>query len=183
MTTIIITTVIVVLLLFVFIINRGKKQVSFSNPIDGLHYGGTMGFLLGDKYEFCMSRFKHLNLTVDSNDFEDEMYKLGFSSYRSQYVIWGRNAFNNVKEVVFCFDNKKLSSISINIDFTSEGIKDMYGILVSRICRVLKNEPLFSTNEFTKWTSSKGSVLLGIHSDSTCRDSETRLLVQILPGR
>lgn len=35
-----------------------------SNPIDGIRFGGVMGFMLGDSYEFCLSRFKHLNLQV-----------------------------------------------------------------------------------------------------------------------
>ena len=32
--------------------NSAKKVVMSSNPIDGIRFGGVMGFELGDSYEF-----------------------------------------------------------------------------------------------------------------------------------
>ena len=182
MITTIIIVAIAIFVLLAIVIKIGKKQVTFSNPIDGLHDGGTMGFFLGDKYEFCMSRFRHLKLSIDSNDFESKVYKLGISSNMKQYIVWGSNTFNNVKEVTFAFDNKRLCSISIDIDFSSEGITDMCGILVSRICRVLRMEPMLRTKDFTKWHFGKANITLSIYPNYMDRNSEKKLLIQILPN-
>lgn len=162
--------------------NSAKKVVMSSNPIDGIRFGGVMGFELGDSYEFCLSRFKHLNLQVNEDDFESETYKMGISSYRNQYVIWGKNAYNNVNEVSFCYDkNKVLQSITIDVDFSENGKNYMYNILISRISRVLGVEPFMCTRDFSKWTSSKGSICLSIYSDNFgMLPKGEKLLIQIM---
>jgi len=61
--------------------SSAKKIVKSSNPIDGIRFGGVMGFMLGDSFDFCWSRFKHLNIDVDSID------KTGANS---MIVAWGK---------------------------------------------------------------------------------------------
>lgn len=131
-----------VVLKVIFTPRSAKKVVMSSNPIDGIRFGGVMGFMLGDSYEFCLSRFKHLKLQVNEDDFESETYKSGISSYRNQYVIWGKNTYDNINEVSFCYgQNKVLQSITIDVDFSENGKNYMYNILISRISRVLGVEP------------------------------------------
>ena len=134
-----------------------KKHAMSSNPVDGIRFNGIMGFMLGDSYEFCLSRFKHLNLLVYADGLSNGNY--------SGVVEWGKNTFNNVNEVRFVFDNKILTSIVIDIDFSKDGITDMYGILVSRICRILGAEPIFSDAKQTAWASAnvKSGIILARH--------------------
>lgn len=61
-----------VVLKVIFTPRSEKKVVMSSNPIDGIRFGGVMGFMLGDSYEFCLSRFKHLKLQVN----EDEIHMI-----------------------------------------------------------------------------------------------------------
>lgn len=159
-----------------------RNVVMSSNPVDGIHFGGVMGFALGDSYEFCLSRFKHLKLQVNEDDFESETYKMGISSYRNQYVIWGKNTYDNINEVSFCYgQNKVLQSITIDVDFSKNGKNYMYNILISRISRVLGVEPFMCTNDFSKWTSSKGSICLSIYSDNFgMQPKSEKLLIQIM---
>lgn len=160
---------------------KAKNVVSSSNPIDGLQPGGTMGFMLGDSYAFCKSRFKHLNLSVSEDGFESDTYKIGLSSYRDQYVIWG-SEFENIEEVCFCFGTDKvLKSISISMDYSKMGKKDMYGILVSRISRVLGIEPMMCLDFFSKWCTSKSDISLSIYPNSYCQGVKDSVTIQILP--
>ena len=48
----------------------------------------------------------------------------------------------------------------IDVDFSKDGIQDMYGILISRICRVLKTEPVMSDAKQTAWASPKYGIIL-----------------------
>jgi hypothetical protein len=176
----IISIVIIVLLAVIFFVSASRdmvKQAQNANPIDNIYFGGLMGFRLGDGYKFCLSRLKHLKLPINKNDFEDEVYKMGLSSYRHQYVVWGRNEFNNVKDVTFAFKDKRLCSITVDIDYTKDGIRDMYGILVSRISRVLEDEPKFSLKDFTSWDSPLGVICLAVYQEKTGNE----LNIQILP--
>lgn len=141
------------IIIIVYNVLKGSKKIAInSNPIDGIRQGGVLGFELGDEYLFCLSRFKHLNLSVDRDELN--------SSSSTGFVTWGKGVFNNVNEVRFRFDNKRLSSIVIDIDFSAEGITDMYGILVSRICRVLGQEPVTSTNKKTVWSTRRSDIEL-----------------------
>ena len=140
-----------VVLKVIFTPRSAKKVVMSSNPIDGIRFGGVMGFMLGDSYEFCLSRFKHLDIAIDYQD------KTGDNS---MIMGWGKNQYNNINAVRFIFDQKKLSSIVIDVDFSKEGIRDMYGILISRICRILKTEPMMSDSKQTAWASSKSGIIL-----------------------
>lgn len=148
-----------------------RNKVASSNPIDGIRLGGVMGFELGDSYEFCLSRFKHLNLLINDDELANGSY--------SGIVAWGKNTFNNVNEVRFVFDNKKLASIVIDIDFSKEGVKDMYGILVSRICRILGTEPIFSDTKQTAWASAKAKNGIILFRHLIPIMEEENLLIQI----
>ena len=146
-----------------------KKTVTNSNPIDGIRPGGILGFELGDDYLFCLSRFKHLNLSIDRDELS--------SGYSSGFVSWGKGVFNNINEIRFRFDNKRLSLIVIDIDFTYEGITDMYGILVSRICRVLGQEPAMCTTKKTVWRTRRSNIELFRHTVPVMEDEV--LLIKI----
>lgn len=137
------------------VLKGSKKIATNSNPIDGIRPGGILGFELGDDYLFCLSRFKHLNLPLDRDELSN-----GSST---GFVTWGKCVFNNINEVRFRFDNKRLSSIVIDIDFSSEGINDMYGILVSRICRILRQEPATCTTIKTLWSTKRSDIELFRH--------------------
>lgn len=144
------------IIIIVYNVLKGSKKIAInSNPIDGIRQGGVMGFELGDEYLFCLSRFKHLNLSVDRDELNN--------SSSTGFVTWGKGVFNNVNEVRFRFDNKRLSSIVIDIDFSAEGITDMYGILVSRICRVLGKEPVTCTPRKAVWETTRSEVELFRH--------------------
>ena len=151
MKVLILLIVVVVIVAIVLKIRSAKKVAMSSNPVDGICFGGVMGFMLGDSYEFCLSRFKHLDINVDYQE------KTGTDS---MILTWGKNQYNNINEVRFMFDNKKLASIVIDIDFSKDGIQDMYGILISRICRVLRTEPIMSNPKQTAWASPKSDIIL-----------------------
>lgn len=157
-----------VVLKVIFTPRSAKKVVMSSNPIDGIRFGGVMGFMLGDSYEFCLSRFKHLDIAIDYQD------KTGDNS---MIMGWGKNQYNNINAVRFIFEQKKLSSIVIDVDFSKEGIRDMYGILMSRICRVLKTEPILSDSKQTAWASPKSGIILFRHLVPIAE--EESLLIQI----
>lgn len=157
-----------VVLKVIFTPRSAKKMVMSSNPIDGIRFGGVMGFMLGDSYEFCLSRFKHLDIAIDYQD------KTGDDS---MIMGWGKNQYNNINAVRFIFEQKKLSSIVIDVDFSKEGIRDMYGILISRICRVLKTEPILSDSKQTAWASPKSGIILFRHLVPIAE--EENLLIQI----
>ncbi|MBV3386834.1 hypothetical protein [Segatella copri] len=157
-----------VVLKVIFTPRSAKKVVMSSNPIDGIRFGGVMGFMLGDSYEFCLSRFKHLDIAIDYQD------KTGDNS---MIMGWGKNQYNNINAVRFIFEQKKLSSIVIDVDFSKEGIRDMYGILISRICRVLKTEPILSDSKQTAWASPKSGIILFRHLVPIAE--EENLLIQI----
>lgn len=157
-----------VVLKVIFTPRSAKKVVMSSNPIDGIRFGGVMGFMLGDSYEFCLSRFKHLDIAIDYQD------KTGDNS---MIMGWGKNQYNNINAVRFIFEQKKLSSIVIDVDFSKEGIRDMYGILISRICRVLKTEPILSDSKQTAWASPKSGINLFRHLVPIAE--EENLLIQI----
>ena len=129
-----------------------KKTVTNSNPIDGIRPGGILGFELGDDYLFCLSRFKHLNLSVDRDELNN--------SSSTGTVTWGKGVFNSINEVRFRFENKRLTFIVIDIDFSCIGIKDMYGILVSRICKVLGKEPVTCTPRKAVWKTTRSEIEL-----------------------
>ena len=148
--------------------NSAKKVVMSSNPIDGIRFGGVMGFELGDSYEFCLSRFKHLDINVDYQD---------NTGTDSMILGWGKNQYNNINEVRFIFESKTLVSIVIDVDFSKDGIQDMYGILISRICRVLKTEPILSDSKQTAWASPKSGIILFRHLVPIAE--EEKLLIQI----
>ena len=145
-----------------------RNVVMSSNPVDGIHFGGVMGFALGDSYEFCLSRFSHLEISVDSID------KTGANS---MILVWGKRVYENINEVRFIFENNELASIVIDVDFSKEGIRDMYGILISRICRVLKTEPILSDSKQTAWASPKSGIILFRHLVPIAE--EENLLIQI----
>lgn len=157
-----------VVLKVIFTPRSAKKVVMSSNPIDGIRFGGVMGFMLGDSYEFCLSRFKHLDIAIDYQD------KTGVDS---MIMGWGKNQYNNINAVRFIFEQKKLASIVIDVDFSKEGIRDMYGILISRICRVLKTEPILSDSKQTAWASPKSGIILFRHIVPIAE--EENLLIQI----
>lgn len=157
-----------VVLKVIFTPRSAKKVVMSSNPIDGIRFGGVMGFMLGDSYEFCLSRFKHLDIAIDYQD------KTGVDS---MIMGWGKNQYNNINAVRFIFEQKKLASIVIDVDFSKDGIRDMYGILISRICRVLKTEPILSDSKQTAWASPKSGIILFRHLVPIAE--EENLLIQI----
>lgn len=133
---------------------KARSVVMSSNPVDGIRFGGVMGFMLGDSYEFCLSRFGHLDINVDYQD---------NTGTDSMILGWGKNQYNNINEVRFIFESKTLVSIVIDVDFSKDGIQDMYGILISRICRVLKTEPVMSDAKQTAWASPKYGIILFRH--------------------
>lgn len=145
----------IIIIVYNVLIKGSKKIVISSNPIDGIRSNGVLGFELGDEYLFCLSRLKHLNLSVDRDELNNNS--------STGFVTWGKGVFNNINEVRFRFDNKILTSIVIDIDFSSEGIKDMYGILVSRICRVLGQEPAMCTPRKAVWNTTRSDIELFIH--------------------
>lgn len=147
---------------------KARNVVKSSNPVDGIHFGGVMGFALGDSYEFCLSRFSHLDIDV---------YSVDKTGVNSMILVWGKGVYENINEVRFMFDNKKLASIVIDIDFSKEGIRDMYGILISRICRVLKAEPIMSDSKQSAWASPKCGIILFRHLVPIAE--EENLLIQI----
>lgn len=151
------------------LLGRSKKQAMSSNPVDGIRFNGIMGFMLGDSYEFCLSRLRHLDLLVNNDDLSN--------GYYSGVVAWGKNTFNNVNEVRFVFDNKKLTSIVIDIDFSKDGISDMFEILTIRIYKVLGQKPLACTRTQYVWGNSKGQVALFRHFIPVFE--EESLLIQI----
>lgn len=153
---------------FIFTSRSVKKVVMASNPIDGIRFGGVMGFMLGDSYEFCLSRFKHLDIQIDYQD------KTGTHSV---LLGWGKNLYNNINGVRFIFDNKKLAVIVIDVDFSKEGIRDMYGILISRLCRILKTEPALSDSKQTAWVAPGCGIILFKHFVPIAE--EENLLIQI----
>lgn len=157
-----------VVLKVIFTPRSAKKVVMSSNPIDGIRFGGVMGFMLGDSYEFCLSRFKHLDIAIDYQDKTGDNFMI---------MGWGKNQYNNINAVRFIFEQKKLSSIVIDVDFSKEGIRDMYGILISRICRVLKTEPILSDSKQTAWASPKSGIILFRHLVPIAE--EENLLIQI----
>ena len=161
---IVILLLIVTFVSVVIYIGRKRRIMANSNPIDGLHAGGTMGFLLGDSYDFCKSRLQHLNIPIDSNEMENEIHQLIAGNLGSD-VCFGSNMFNNILYVRFKFIDKKLDAISINIDYSSIGINEMYIFLQKRISQVLRKEPYPSTKEFTIWQSHPGSITLNIFKD------------------
>lgn len=165
---IVVVVIVAATLKFIFTSRSVKKVVMASNPIDGIRFGGVMGFALGDSYEFCLSRFTHLDISVCSVD------KTGANS---MILVWGKGVYENINEVRFIFDNKKIASIIIDIDFSKEGIRDMYGILISRICRVLKTDPILSDSKQTAWASPKSGIILFRHLVPIAE--EENLLVQI----
>ena len=165
---IVVVVIVAATLKFIFTSRSVKKVVMASNPIDGIRFGGVMGFALGDSYEFCLSRFTHLDIGVCSVD------KTGANS---MILVWGKGVYENINEVRFIFDNKKIASIIIDIDFSKEGIRDMYGILISRICRVLKTDPILSDSKQTAWASPKSGIILFRHLVPIAE--EENLLVQI----
>ena len=134
--------------------NSAKKVVMSSNPIDGIRFAGVMGFELGDSYEFCLYRFKHLDINVDYQD---------NTGTDSMILGCGKNQYNNINEVRFIFESKTLVSIVIDVDSSKDGIQDMYGILISRSCRVLKTEPVMSDAKQTAWASTKYGIILFRH--------------------
>lgn len=151
------------------VLKGSKKIATNSNPIDGIRPCGILGFELGDDYLFCLSRFKHLNLSIDRDELS--------SGCSSGFISWGKGVFNNINEIRFRFDNKRLSFIVIDIDFTYEGITDMYGILVSRICRVLGQEPAMCTTKKTVWRTSRSNIELFKHTVPVMEDEV--LLIKI----
>lgn len=156
MVILLIVVVVIVAITAKILIGAKKASIS-SNPVDGIRFNGIMGFVLGDSYEFCLSRLRHLNLLVNNDDLSNGNY--------SGVVAWGKNTFNNVNEVRFVFYNKILTSIVIDIDFSKDGITDMYGMLISRICRILGTEPIFSDAKQTAWASvnSNSGIVLSRH--------------------
>lgn len=165
---IVVVAIVAAAIKFIFTPRSAKKVVMSSNPIDGIRFGGVMGFALGDSYEFCLSRFKHLEISVDSID------KTGANS---MILVWGKRVYENINEVRFIFDNNKLASVVIDIDFSKEDIRDMYGILISRICRVLKAEPIMSDSKQSAWASPKCGIILFRHLVPIAE--EENLLIQI----
>lgn len=150
-------------------VQNTKKVVMSSNPIDCIRPKGTMGFEIGDSYAFCLSRFKHLGIQVDDNELVD--------GRKSGFIVFGRNLYNNIFEVRCRFEQGYLFSITIDVDYSKDGINDMFGILMSRICRVLGKEP--SCEEFCKimWSYENTDVILLKHLVPII-DKE-KLLVQI----
>lgn len=158
----------------------GKKKAANSNPIDGMHDGGTMGFLLGDEYKFCLSRLKHLKIKIDSNDLEDKTYQMFAGGVLDSYVVWGTNEFNNIRNVKFGFKGEKLNSISINVDCSQSSIEEMYDVMLSRLSRILRRKPNISTHDFSKWFSKKGAISLMILKDSFNKTGGKKIVVYVL---
>ncbi len=179
--TIIVSVIIaVILVIFVFcrFFNKNKKHVMNSNPVDGLMWGGLLGFELGDDYDFCLSRLEHLNIVINEDDYSEHTYD-GFILFEHlpKYVVWGRNTYENVKEVSFQFREKILEGMSIDIDYSKYGISEMFSILISRISRVLGCEPMMQSGEFCKWASSRGAICL---SRWKSQENSEKLLIQVL---
>lgn len=145
----------IIIIVYNVVLKGNKKIVTNSNPIDGIRPNGVLGFELGDEYLFCLSRLKHLNLSVDRDELNN--------SSSTGTVTWGKGVFNSINEVRFRFENKRLTFIVIDIDFSCIGIKDMYGILVSRICRVLGQEPAMCTTMKAVWNTPRSDIELFRH--------------------
>lgn len=155
--------ILIALIAAVFFFMRKRANHINWNPIDCIRHDGTMGFRLGDSYEFCISRFKHLGIKIDQDDFTSDMYEI--FEYRKRlgfgFVRFGKNhTYNNIHEVSFRFDDKKLSSILIEIDFSQHGLTYMHDFLVCHISLTLNKEPIIKTKDFTKWGYSNSSVTL-----------------------
>lgn len=157
-----------ILVIIYILLSKISKRV---NPVDGLYFGGTNGFNLNDKYDLCISRLKHLGVKFKEPDNiqrarEHSMLGLPF------YIEAGHNLYNNIKFINFEFEHDCLAAITIHIDYSKYGIEDMYNILAKRITKVLQQEPSYQSKEFSKWSNSKGAIVVTIfHND---------ILVQIL---
>jgi len=178
---IVIIVAVMVMMFFCYLYNKSKKyQVNAmsSNPIDGLRWGGLLGFKLGDDYDFCLSRFEHLKIAIDEDDYKEHNCD-GFILFEHlpKYVVWGRNTYENVKEVSFQFREKILESMSIDIDYSKHGMSEMYDILMNRISIVMGCEPQIRSKEYYKWISSQGAIYL---SRWKSPEGGERLLIQVL---
>lgn len=160
----------VVLVIIIKVIRYPKQEVAMSiNPIDGITPNGVMGFNIGDSYAFCLSRFSHLNLQIDSSDL--------VRGNECGFVVFGRGMYNNINEVRCRFEQGHLYSVTIDIDYSKDGIRDMYGILKSRLCRILRKEPSYEERNRAMWAFSNTEVRLFRHIVPIIE--EERLLVQV----
>lgn len=149
---------------------KKKAMVRNLNPIDGIRPNGVMGFEIGDSYAFCLSRFHHLSIRVNDDE-------LAAGGAKSGFIVFGRNEYNNIKEVRCRFEEGHLFSITIDVDYSKGGIRDMYGILMSRICRLLAEEPSYEEMKKAIWRYANTEIILLRHIVPILE--EEKLLVQV----
>lgn len=74
------------IIIVVYNVLKGSKKTTMNlNPIDGIRPNGVLGFELGDECLFCLSRLKHLNLSVDRDELNN--------SSSAGFVAWGKGVF------------------------------------------------------------------------------------------
>ena len=111
-------TILIIAGLVVFVIlfsRRNRRKVS--NPIDTIKFGSCMGFKIGDRKQFVLSRINHLKLmsNEEKEDFDLEE-KMGSGAVLSQRMIsTSKGIFNNIEGVSFTITNDKLTSIHISL--------------------------------------------------------------------
>ena len=156
--------VILVVVLFVWYI---KTKARNSNPIDSISYSGMLGFKIGDKMNFVLSRAKHLRL-LTSKEFdkiiEDRDIMRDVMGMHSGFSV-AKNRFNNVDELYFgTNDGKIVTSMLIEIDWSSVGLEDMKDILEMRLSRNLGN-PISRGRGGVAWRKQAQIVALCVEQD------------------
>lgn len=129
-----------------------RNRQGVNNPIETIGFYGTMGFELGDSYEFCKSRMEHLSIPVESDGYENELYE-GFwdSCNMPCSVTCGKNTYNNIDQLSFGFKQRKLESIAIYVDYSRYGLDDMFDILKNKLCKRLQVAPVCDSSIVVAW--------------------------------
>ena len=157
----------IIIIAFVFFAKRGRNI----NPIDSITLKGTLGLCRGDSYKFVLSRIKWLNLPIKKHDFEGESIIGYWGMGRIEIVddYWGL-----IHEVSFSFKDNQLDGVYMKMNYSEYGLEEMFGIVKTRITRVLNINPMYTSDDFVKWGySNTGFVSLSIMN-------KTELLVMVL---
>ena len=92
------------LIVFLIIMHYMKKRAMAGNPITTISPQGTMGFIIGDKWNFVLSRMLHLQLITKD---EFKKYKEEYPAYIGDWMECNYGCFvvschfNNIKQIEF----------------------------------------------------------------------------------
>lgn len=113
---------------FIIIRKSDKKEKDNQNPIVNqflksplyaIGKNGFLGFVLGDSYGFVWNRIIHLNL-MTQEEMEKEKNNLELTKmfgFGSLSIHAAKNKFDEIKEIVFCFDDEaRLYHIIVHIN-------------------------------------------------------------------